>query len=200
MTLMRLGIKKLSFLLLAMLSPMQPVLAHELSAALLEPLLEHYRQVRDTLGNPHYIALINYRQPSWEPRFYLIDPEDARVIGVYRVAHGRGSDPNHDGFANYFSDRPGSHMSSVGFFITRQAYISQQPGHGLSLRLEGVSDSNRHAYERDIVIHANDYMERDFIKKYGMPGRSYGCMTLTSAARDKVIAHLAGGALIYATH
>lgn len=197
---MRSGIRKLSFLLLAALFQMQPVAADDLSATLLDPLLKHYQEIRGTLDNPRYVALVNYRQPSWEPRFYLIDPRQSQVIATYRVAHGRGSDPNHDGYAMHFSDRPGSRMSSVGFYITGDTYISPKEGHGLSLRLEGLSRSNHHAADRHIVIHANDYMEPGFIRRYGKPGRSYGCLTFSKADRDEVVEYLAGGALIYAVY
>ncbi|MCS3903909.1 hypothetical protein J2T55_001941 [Methylohalomonas lacus] len=169
-------------------------------AAELERLVERYEQMQERLDNRRYAALVNYRQPSWEPRFYLVDLQQQRVVESYHVAHGKGSDPEHDGFASAFSDRHGSHMSSVGFFLTGETYVSEQAGHGLSLRLKGLSPSNRNAFDRNIVIHANHYMENDFIDRFGKPGRSHGCFTLKSDDRDEVIARLRGGALIYAIH
>lgn len=166
----------------------------------LERLVERYEQIQERLGNRQYAALVNYRQPSWEPRFYLVDLQRQRVVESYHVAHGKGSDPDHDGFARAFSDRHGSHMSSVGFFLTGETYVSEQAGHGLSLRLQGLSASNRNAFARNIVIHANHYMEDDFIERFGKPGRSHGCFTLNPEDRDEVIARLRGGALIYAIH
>lgn len=174
--------------------------AASLQPELLQPLLERYRQTQHELNNDRYVALVNYRQPSWEPRFYLIDPQQEQIVSVYRVAHGKASDPDHDGFARYFSDRRGSHMSSLGFFLTEDVYISQQAGHGLSLRLQGLSASNQSAYARHLVIHANYYMEQDFIDRFGKPGRSHGCLALAPADRDEVIARLKGGALIYAVY
>ncbi|MEX2516596.1 MAG: murein L,D-transpeptidase catalytic domain family protein [Gammaproteobacteria bacterium] len=165
---------------------------------LLKPLLTQYQQHRYTLDNDRYVALINYRQPSSEPRFYLIDMVTEEVIGRYRVAHGRGSDPAHTGYAEFFSDRAGSKMSSVGFFRTGETYMSETPGHGLSLRLEGISESNRNAADRLIVIHANHYMEPAFIDRYGMPGRSHGCLVFSDADRNEIIEKLQSGALIYA--
>lgn len=171
---------------------------HAIPDDLMQPLLQQYRKKQDLLGNTHYVGLVNYRQPSWEPRFYLIDPREEQVIAAYRVAHGRGSDPVHDGFAEFFSDRQGSLMSSLGFFRTSETYMSQEPGHGLSLRLEGLSDSNRNAYDRAIVIHANHYMEQDFIDSFGKPGRSHGCLVFAADDRDVIVGKLGGGALIYA--
>lgn len=171
-----------------------------LPADLLQPLLEEFQQQQHTLGNTRYVALMNYRQPSWEPRFYLIDPESEHVVAAYRVAHGRGSDPVHDGFAEFFSDRQGSLMSSLGFFRTGETYMSQEPGHGLSLRLDGLSDTNSNAYDRAIVIHANHYMEQEFIDNFGKPGRSHGCFVFSARDRDIIVNKLHGGALIYAAH
>jgi hypothetical protein len=51
---------------------------------------------------------------------------------------------------------------------------------------------------RAIVVHARDYMERDFIEAHGVAGRSNGCLVLASADRDRVIRQLQGGALIFA--
>lgn len=165
---------------------------------LLQPLLMQYEQEKDSLGNSRYVALVNYRQPSWEPRFYLIDPDQRQVVAAYRVSHGQGSDPNHDGYADFFGNREGSHMSSVGFFLTGETYISEQQYHGLSLRLEGLSKTNHGAYERNIVIHANHYMEQHFIDTYGKPGRSHGCLVFAPSDRDEIVEKLKGGALIYA--
>ncbi|MOA52338.1 hypothetical protein D3C78_1756230 [compost metagenome] len=66
------------------------------------------------------------------------------------------------------------------------------------MRLVGLSPSNSNAEERAIVIHANAYMEDAFIRAHGVPGRSYGCLVLARADRDRVIEQLQGGALIFA--
>ena len=171
-----------------------------LPSDLLQPLMQQYHQSKQELGNSRYVAILNYRQPSWERRFYFIDPEGMQVVAVYRVAHGKGSDPDHDGLAERFGDDYGSHMSSVGFYQTGNVYLSQQDSHGMSLRLKGLSDTNRNAYERKIVIHANEYMEQPFIDQYGLPGRSHGCLVFSASDRDDVIEWLKGGALIYAVH
>jgi hypothetical protein len=89
-------------------------------------------------------------------------------------------------------------MSSVVFFRTTETYLSNEPGHGLSLRLEGLSETNRKAYDRAIVIHANHYMEPEFIDAFGKPGRSHGCLVFAAADRDVIVSKLGGGALIYA--
>lgn len=163
-------------------------------------LLKEFDARRGQLGNTRLVGLLNYRQPSWEPRFYLIDPATQAVVARYVVAHGRGSDPDHDGYADRFGDKHESHRSSLGFFVTDETYVSKSAGHGLSMRLRGLSDSNRNAFDRDIVIHANWYVEPDVIARQKKPGRSYGCLVFSNHDRDEVVDKLKGGALIYAAY
>ncbi|HXG27374.1 MAG TPA: murein L,D-transpeptidase catalytic domain family protein [Nevskiales bacterium] len=166
----------------------------------LEPLLQKYQEVRKRLGNARHVALLNYRQPSWEPRFHIIDPGTRKILRSYVVAHGRGSDPEHTGYARRFSDEPESHQSSLGFFLTGDTYVSESKGHGLSMRLVGLSETNRNAMHRAIVIHSNWYMDPGFLAQHRKPGRSYGCLVFSDRDRDEVVDKLKGGALIYAAY
>lgn len=157
-------------------------------------------QILDTLKTSQHprFAVVDYGRASPLPRFYLFDRSTHALIGSFRVAHGKGSDPDHDGFATRFSNDFGSRATSLGVFRTSQVFDSDEPGHGRSMRLIGLSLSNSNAEERAIVIHANAYMEEAFIREHGVPGRSYGCLVLSSADRDQVIEQLRGGALIFA--
>lgn len=166
----------------------------------LTTLLVRVFDAKSGIKNRRYAAVLNYRQPSWEPRFHLIDIEKAEHVESYVVAHGRGSDPDHDGYATEFSDEPESHMSSLGFFVTDEIYMSESDGHGLSMRLNGLSDDNRNAQARDIVIHGNWYVEPEVLTAQRKPGRSYGCMVFSAADRDAVVEKLKDGALIYAVY
>ena len=47
------------------------------------------------------------------------------------------------------------------------------------------------------MLHAKSYMEDDFIRRHGVAGRSHGCLVLAGTDRDKAIALLRGGALIF---
>lgn len=145
-----------------------------------------------------HFAVVDYARHSSQPRLLLFERDDLRLVASYRVAHGLGSDPDHDGYADSFSDAEGSRASSLGAFRTTQVYQSEEPGHGLSMRLLGLSASNANAERRAVVLHAKDYMEEDFIRRHGVAGRSHGCLVLAAADRDAVIAALRGGALIFA--
>src|SRR4051812_12598625 len=52
---------------------------------------------RDTIG------VVDFSLPSSEPRFHVVDLASGNVDS-YRVAHGRGSDPDHSGFVERFSN------------------------------------------------------------------------------------------------
>lgn len=150
------------------------------------------------LGDRHaHFAVVDYARHSSQPRLMVFERSSQRLLASYRVAHGQGSDPDHDGFTDRYSDAPGSHASSLGTLRTDQVYQSSAPGHGLSMRLIGLSLGNANAERRAIVLHAMSYMEDDFVRRHGVAGRSHGCLVLASVDRDKVIALLRGGALIF---
>jgi len=170
-------------------SDLQQLLPEHTARAVLEQLVDD--------RHPHF-AVVDYARHSSQPRLLLFQRRDLRLVGSYRVAHGRGSDPDHDGYADHFSDVEGSRTSSLGAFRTGQVYQSEEPGHGLSMRLIGLSTSNANAERRVIVLHAKDYMEEDFIRRHGVAGRSHGCLVLSARDRDEVVQALHGGALILA--
>jgi len=56
---------------------------------------------------------------------------------------------------------------------------------------------NNLARKRAIVIHAADYAEETFIKKYGRLGRSYGCPSLPPENYNKIIELIKDGTLLF---
>ena len=79
-------------------------------------------------GNRHqHFAVVDYARHSSQPRFLLFERDSLRLMSNYRVAHGRGSDPDHNGYADSFSDAEGSQASSLGVFRTGSVYV---PGMG----------------------------------------------------------------------
>src|SRR3982751_4973910 len=59
------------------------------------------------------IGIFDFSKPSSEERFYVVDLMSGNVDS-YRVAHGRGSDPDHSGFVERFSNDFGSYATSNG--------------------------------------------------------------------------------------
>lgn len=140
----------------------------------------------------HILTVIDFSKPSNEKRLWVLNLDTQKVLFNDYVAHGRNSG---DVFANTFSDKPNSYMSSIGFYLTDQTY---QGKNGLSLRLDGLEEKyNQHARDRAIVMHGADYVSTDFIKKYGRLGRSFGCPSVSMEIYKDVIETICDGSLLF---
>jgi hypothetical protein len=146
------------------------------------------------IGPRDTMAVVDFSKPSSEPRFYLVDLLSGNV-DAFRVAHGRGSDPDHSGFLEKFSNDFGSHASSNGAYTTGDYYEGK---YGLSMKVQGRDWSNYNAEPRAIVIHNAWYAEDDMIAAHGKLGRSEGCFAMSRANQWKAMRKLAGGRMIYA--
>jgi hypothetical protein len=143
---------------------------------------------RDTIG------VVDFSKPSDQERFFLVDLMSGNVE-AHRVAHGRGSDPDHSGFVEKFSNDFGSYASSNGAYTTGDYY---QGKYGLSMKVRGLDWSNYNAEPRAIVIHNAWYAEDDMIPIHGKLGRSEGCFAMSRKSQWDVMRKLAGGRMIYA--
>ena len=148
----------------------------------------HKIAARDTIG------VVDFSKPSDEERFFLVDLMSGNVE-AHRVAHGRGSDPDHSGFVEKFSNDFGSYASSNGTYTTGDYY---QGKYGLSMKVRGLDWSNYNAEPRAIVIHNAWYAEDDMIPIHGKLGRSEGCFAMSRKSQYDVMSRLAGGRMIYA--
>jgi hypothetical protein len=148
----------------------------------------HTIAARDSIG------IVDFSQPSADPRFFVIDLATGEVES-HRVAHGRGSDPDHSGFVERFSNNFGSYASSNGTYVTGDYY---QGKYGLSMKVRGLDWSNYNAEPRAIVIHNAWYAEDDMIPLHGKLGRSEGCFAMSRKSQFEVMRKLAGGRMIYA--
>ena len=140
------------------------------------------------------IGIIDFSKASSEKRFHIVDLHSGSSES-YLVAHGRGSDPDHSGYLERFSNQPGSNATSKGTYTTASYYDGK---HGRSMRLNGLDDTNDNAMARAIVIHGAWYAEPEMIEKHGMLGRSEGCFALPTESQWDVMRQLAGGRMIYA--
>lgn len=158
-------------------------------ASLLLKTLTYYDANLSKIKNQNYIVVIDFKQHSSKKRFYLINMQSGDVE-PYLTAHGKNSDPDHDGYATKFSNTSGSNMSSIGFYLTAETYYGDN---GYSLRLDGLSSTNSKARPRAIVIHGASY-----VREASLIGRSYGCPALEVRYAADVINTIKGGTLIYA--
>ncbi|MGZ3770917.1 MAG: murein L,D-transpeptidase catalytic domain family protein [Bdellovibrio sp.] len=156
----------------------------------LEEALIYYHQNKVKLKNPSFLSVIDFGQSSAKSRFYIINMTTGSVWNIH-VAHGKGSDSNHDGYAEKFSNVSGSNASSLGFYLTAETY---EGNNGYSLRLDGLSSTNSNVRARAVVIHGANYVQDVNV----IQGRTWGCPAVSMANRTKVINLLKGGSLIYA--
>ena len=143
--------------------------------------------LRDTVG------IADFSLPSSEPRFFVVDMVGGKVR-PFLVAHGRGSDPEHEGVVRRFSNEFESFASSRGAFLTHTWYDGV---HGPSMRLFGLDPDNCNAEARAIVVHGAWYANPDMIEKWGKLGRSDGCFAFPEDDLMQIIARLGPGRLIF---
>ncbi len=147
------------------------------------------------IKNPDIISIIDFSQSSCKKRLYIIDLAEMKVIRNTYVAHGRGSGSE---FANVFSNKPESHKSSLGFYVTGQTY---KGSHGLSLRINGVERGiNDKALYRKIVVHGSDYVGEDFLGKNPFTGRSFGCPAIPKDETEEIINTIKEGSCLFIYH
>lgn len=138
------------------------------------------------------LAVIDYSRPSTDKRLWIFDLERARLLHHEFVAHGRGSGENH---ANLFSNREGSHQSSLGLFRTADTY---EGGNGYSMRLDGLDPGfNDRARERYIVMHGAPYVDPELAEQQGRLGRSLGCPAVRPEVAQQIIDTLREGQWLF---
>ncbi len=140
------------------------------------------------------VGIADFARPSSLPRLHFLNMESG-VVQSYLVAHGRGSDPEHDGWLKSFSNVPGSEATSRGAYITNEWYNGK---YGTSIRLVGADADNSHALERAIVMHPAWYVDASMIDKWGKIGRSEGCFAMAPGDFNEALWRLSGGRLLYA--
>ena len=140
------------------------------------------------------MAVADFDVASSAPRFHLVNLLDGRIDSLL-VAHGRGSDPDHSGWVERFSNAPGSAASSAGAYRTGPLYIGK---HGPSRRIAGLDPTNSNAESRAIVVHGAWYVSPAMVREHGKLGRSEGCFAVEESQLPQVLARLGEGRLIYA--
>lgn len=162
--------------------------------ALLRAALRSYHSHKNRLAFHDYIGIADFSVASGLPRFHILDLASGSTRALL-VAHGRGSDPDHSGWVEKFSNVPGSAASSRGAYLTQDIY---QGKHGRSRRLLGLDPQNSNAELRAIVIHAAWYVSPQMIRDHGKLGRSEGCFAFSDDDLSMVLDRLGPGRLIYA--
>ena len=172
----------------------QPYSVSEQHRRILGVAQEQVARVGAVLWRKDVVGVADFALPSALPRLHFADLEKGEVRS-FLVAHGKGSDPEHDGFLKLFSNEVGSLATSRGAFITYEWYRGK---YGTSIRLGGIDPENNHALDRAIVMHPAWYANPDMLEKWGKLGRSDGCFAMPEADFNEALWHLSGGRLLYA--
>jgi hypothetical protein len=141
------------------------------------------------------ISIVDFSQPSYNKRLYVIDLQNHQLLFQTYVAHGRntGTDKAVD-----FSNKTSSYKSSLGFYITAETYRGK---HGYSLKLEGLEKGiNDNARRRAIVIHGANYVSERHISNLGYLGRSQGCPAVPNNLHKPLIDQIKDGSCLFIYH
>lgn len=140
-----------------------------------------------------YMTVIDYSMPSSKKRMWVFDMSHDKLVYNILVAHGKNTG---NLYAKHFSNRPSSKESSLGTYVTDNAYIGSK---GYALNLKGLEKGfNDNAYSRRIVIHGAWYANKSFVNKYGRVGRSWGCPAVPKKLAKPLISKIKGGSLVFA--
>jgi len=148
----------------------------------------------DVLWRRDVAGIADFGIHSAQPRFHFANLENGSVQS-FRVAHGSGSDPEHDGWLKRFSNEVGSLATSRGAYITWEWYTGK---YGTSVRLGSLDPDNSNTFDRAIVMHAADYCTQAHVDRWGRLGRSNGCFALAPQDFMFALQNLSGGRLIFA--
>ena len=148
----------------------------------------------ESLWRRDIAGIADFGVHSATKRFHFADLENGTVRSFF-VTHGKGSDPEHDGWLNAFSNIEGSNMTSRGAYISWEWY----KGHyGTSIRLGGLDADNSNALPRAIVMHPAEYATQEHVDRWGKLGRSDGCFAMDPENFREALWHLSGGRLLFA--
>ena len=144
------------------------------------------------IANDKIISIIDFSQPSFKKRLFVLDIKNYKVIFNTYVAHGMNSGKE---YASQFSNTPETNKSSPGFYVTTDTYSGKN---GYSLHLQGLEKgSNDNANRRDIVMHGADYVSENYIRSQGYIGRSWGCPAVPMSLYKPIIDKIKNGTCLF---
>ena len=151
-------------------------------------------RVGDQIPLQDVVGVADFRPPSSQPRLHLVDLASGRIESLL-VAHGRGSDPDHTGWLQRFSNDMEADCTSEGAYLTSDYYLCD---HGRAMKLKGLDPTNDNVEERRVVVHQAWYVSPQIVRAHGMLGRSEGCFAVSEADLPTVLDRLGPGRLLIA--
>ena len=106
--------------------------------------------IKESDYNSDKAFLIDFSISSSRFRFFVVDLKSEKIIQKGLVAHGDGSEDGKVNETLKFSNKDGSHCSSLGKYVVEEKYKGK---FGMSYRLTGLDETNSNARSRAIVLH-----------------------------------------------
>ena len=172
----------------------QPAKGSARDRALFKIARDELERAGDAIWKRDIVGIADYGLHSAQKRFHFVNLGLSEVMS-FHVSHGAGSDPEHDGWLNHYSNVEGSNASSRGAYVTWEWY---QGRYGTSVRLGGLDPTNEAALRRYIVMHRAKYAEPEHLARWGRMGRSNGCFAMGEADFKLALLKLSGGRLLFA--
>lgn len=149
-------------------------------------------QAHNVATQAERLAVIDFSRSSLKPRLWVFDLARETLLYHEVVAHGQGSGGD---IPTKFSNAENSHASSLGLFVTGEAYVGHN---GLSMRMKGLEAGvNDAAMARAIVFHGADYVNPVADRRMGRLGRSWGCPALRPAVTKPIIEVMKNGQFVF---
>ena len=172
----------------------QPAKGSTRDRALFKIARDELERAGDAIWKRDIVGIADYGLHSAHKRFHFVNLGLSEVQS-FHVSHGAGSDPEHDGWLDRYSNVEGSNATSRGAYVTWEWY---QGRYGTSVRLGGLDPTNDAALRRYIVMHRAKYAEPTHLAKWGRMGRSNGCFAMGQADFRVALQTLSGGRLLFA--
>jgi hypothetical protein len=155
-------------------------------------LAAHEEVARDGKTTSSLLTVIDYSRPATEKRLWVVDLRTRGVVDTEYVAHGEGSGDALE--ATRFSNRDGSHQSSLGTFLTGDVFFGVR---GRSLELHGLEAGiNDNAYARGLLIHGTPYVSEARALR-GTQGLTEGCAGVPARSAKRLIGLIAHGSVVF---
>ena len=138
------------------------------------------------------VTVIDYSRPATEKRLWVVDLVTDSVLAAEYVAHGEGSGSRVA--AERFSNVDGSHQSSLGTFVTGDAFSGVR---GRSLPLIGLEKGiNDNAYARGLLIHGTPHVSEARALR-GTMGLTEGCAGVPARSARRLIRLIGTGTVVF---
>jgi hypothetical protein len=133
--------------------------------------------------NTDLAMFIDFKTPSSNFRFYVVDLKNGQFLDSGLVAHGSGSQATEDSLV--FSNVPESYKSSLGYYKIGAKY---KGNFGWSYKLHGLDQSNSNAYKRLIVLHPYGCVPDE--EQYSPICYSLGCPMVSYNFMDRLYGYI----------